>query len=268
MAIGAGVYYMSTKNYKSSMILRTNNTDSYQNKGEIDRLNQLLKLGYHDVVAQLLNISDSTTKKIISVEAFYGYVNVLYENATMPFEYGKEPLFRDSTLYTSSQYLKIEAIVLDEDIYPQIEEGIVQYLSNNEYNIRSNKVREREVNKQIVLLEKEVEANKRLQELTIMHDRARISPTEDIAANSKGEIIAQLQKNVMGMYKNTIDLERTVDLYLEPVTIIYNFYKTYTYAIKLGKIMMIYGVMFFFLGIVILLIKDNRKQIVKFIYND
>lgn len=268
MGIGAGMYYMSPRSYESSMVLRTNNTDSYQNKGEIDRLNQLLQLGHYDVVAQLLNIPDSTAKKIISIKALYGYINER-AYASMPYEYGNKPIFRDSNYYTSPQFLKIEANVLDEDIYSQIQGGIVHYLSNNEYNLRSNKVREREVNKQIKLLEGEVEANKRLQELTIVHDRTRVSPTEDIAANSKGEIIAQLQKNVMGMYKDAIGLERTMDLYLEPVTVIYDFPKTYTHAIRLGKNYMIpFGVAFFLLGLVILFIKDYRKQIVKFIYGN
>lgn len=112
IALGLSTYYTSRKIYENKMVISSGILTKSYTKNLIDRLNRHRRESNLKAISNLLNLSDNTAKNLIFIEV--GNVSEL-----------------DASKENDKFMITVE--VFDQDILPELEQGLVRYLEDNEF---------------------------------------------------------------------------------------------------------------------------------------
>ncbi|HYI78967.1 MAG TPA: Wzz/FepE/Etk N-terminal domain-containing protein [Chryseolinea sp.] len=111
-ALGVGYYYSSNKVYESTMVISSGILTRSYSENLVERLTTHRREGNYAAVMSLLGVSETTAKSIadIDIKNISAADNV------------KDP---DKFIIT--------AYVLDQEVLPELQKGLIHYIENNEY---------------------------------------------------------------------------------------------------------------------------------------
>jgi hypothetical protein len=112
IALGLASYYTSHKMYENKMVISSGIITKPYTKNLIDRLNRHKRESNTKAISSLLGVSDSTVKAL-------SFISV--ENVS------------ESDGEKESDRFIITVDVFNQDILPELQEGLVRYLENNEF---------------------------------------------------------------------------------------------------------------------------------------
>jgi hypothetical protein len=263
LVVGTIRYKSMPKIYRSEIIVRSNNLPINLLVEDIAKLNTLCVLQDYNELSALLNISELDAAKIQRLTPLYGLYlpNRVIQNADgQPMYYTKKFAWRD-TLMIASSYLKVQADVLDENVYANLTQGLLYFLTNsNAYGHKVNTVRMEQLKSRIEYVEHEIGTLQQIQ----------ATQTEKVNATLQLELTGSLQKSepiqlheaINDMYNTKINMEREVALFPQPITLIADFSKSYRPVHSSIFYMLWDAAAIAAIGFIALLLWDNRKQIV------
>jgi len=111
-ALGLAYYYTTKKVYESKMVISSAILTRSYSKALIDVLNRHRREVNHKAIMSLLNVSEKTAKAIV-------YLDI-------------ENLSQIDDLKETDRFI-ITASVLDQEIFPELQRGLIHYLETNEF---------------------------------------------------------------------------------------------------------------------------------------
>lgn len=112
--LGLGYFLNSGVSYQSSLVLSSDILKLANIEALFTPLELLLDEGNTALVSQKLHIEEELAEKLIALE-----VKSVFENETL----NQEPI----------SYFEITAMVSDNAILPELQQGLIEYLTNNDY---------------------------------------------------------------------------------------------------------------------------------------
>ena len=111
-ALGVGYYYSSKKLYESTMVISSGILTRSYSENLFDRLNRHRREMNLTAVTSLLGVSEKTAKSIADIDI--------------------ENVSKTDDLKETDRFI-ITAYVLDQEILPELQKGLIHYLENNEF---------------------------------------------------------------------------------------------------------------------------------------
>lgn len=263
IGIAAGVLLdkQAPKVYCSEAIVRSNNLAIPVVVDNISKLNNLCRQRNYRELALQLNISELDAEKISTLSAQYGLFtsNDRLNHSEQPLYYAEKYAWNDTTL-TASKFVRIVVEVFDEDIYPTLMQGLLTFISNNAFGYKMNLLRVEQLKEQIAYVEKEIAT---LQQVQATYTASSNTPTVQLDLNGalqKSEQV-QLHEAIDRLYYSKISLEREYTLFTQPATVVSDFSKTYRPTVSLLKRTTATSAVTVALGLMALLLWENRKRI-------
>src|SRR5688572_20575798 len=111
-ALGVGYYYSSKKVYESKMVLSSGILTRSYSENLIEGLNRHRRERNFEVIMSLLSVSEKTAKSLGNMEI--------------------DNVSKLDDLKETDKFI-ITAYVLDQDILPELQKGLIYYIENNEF---------------------------------------------------------------------------------------------------------------------------------------
>lgn len=110
--LGLAYYYSSNKVYESKMVISSAILTSSYTEAMVDKINRHRSESNSKVIKELLNCSDTTAKSLLKLEI--------------------DKLSQVDDLKEADKFI-VTAHVLNREVFPDLQEGLLFYLENNEY---------------------------------------------------------------------------------------------------------------------------------------
>jgi hypothetical protein len=262
LVVGIIRYGSTPKIYRSEITVRSNNLPINLLAEGIAKLNILCALQDYNELSALLNISEFDAAKIQRLTPLYGLYlpNRSTQNTDIPTYYAKKFTWRD-TLRTASSYFKVRVDVLDENVYANLTQGLLYFLTNsNAYGHKINTVRTEQLKSRIEYVEHEISTLQQIQATQTAKTNTSLQ-LELTGSLQKSEPI-QLHEAINNLYNEKINMEREVALFPQPITLIADFSKSYRPIHGLMFYMLWDAAAFAAIGLIALLLWNIRKHIV------
>ncbi|HOP05507.1 MAG TPA: hypothetical protein PL017_12360 [Tenuifilaceae bacterium] len=217
------ILYIGVPNYYSSQAtIRSNGISNIYVIDFVNQLQELLSNRNYDAISQRLNINVDDVDKIKSIGAYYGIdINEDRNVDYIDFENTYDPL--DSTIVRLPAVLYIKIELWKMDVYTTLKTSVVDYVSKNPFIITNNNLRIKQALEQIDYINEEVQKLDSLQNIQYFEvpKTQRTSNTQMVVLNEKDfklyhSILLDLKRSKQG-------LERDLELYGEPITILQPF---------------------------------------------
>jgi LPS O-antigen subunit length determinant protein (WzzB/FepE family) len=111
-ALGVGYYYSSSKVYESTMVISSNILTRSYSENLVDRLTRHRRESNFVAVMSLLGVSETTAKSIADIDI--------------------KNISKADDLKDPGNFI-ITAYVLDQEVLPELQKGLIHYIENNEY---------------------------------------------------------------------------------------------------------------------------------------
>ena len=111
-ALGVGYYYSSSKVYESTMVISSGILTRSYSENLFDRLTRHRREMNFAAVMSLLGVSEKTAKSIADIDI--------------------KNISKADDLKDPDKFI-ITAYVLDQDVLPELQKGLIHYIENNEY---------------------------------------------------------------------------------------------------------------------------------------
>ncbi|MDR3094251.1 MAG: hypothetical protein LBU62_06400, partial [Bacteroidales bacterium] len=214
--IGHTLYYATKQVYSSYLIAETG---KIQSEIFVNHVNRLNKLGSKpEILSKYLNINKNDAEKISSIKAYYG-IDVNKDKNVDYVDFNESYNPKDTNQRRVDDYLYLKVTVYDEDVFPKLQSGLIQYITNNTYIKRLFEVNMQQKNALISELNLEIKKIDSLQNYQMRQDRTNL---KDILLTSKPEI-KLFYGDLLFLYKQKQELERDTAIFKSPVAIIQNF---------------------------------------------
>jgi hypothetical protein len=261
--IGYGYSKTQRKYYSSDMEAQTNAVNAAEIISYINTLNDFTSEGNKDGLRNYLNLSDTLIESIKDIKAFW----IVDENKDGIGDYVdfKEHFnINDTTKRRLSNRFSVKVDVFDNTVFEEVKKGIYNYIDRNPYVASINENRKKRIRELISKTDEELIKLDSLQKYEYFEDN--LSPESDqgqmLIWNEKD--IRLLHNEIINLYKDRQDLERELELFPEPITIIQDFTPLTQFANPKSIYIMNLGIIFFILGTIFLFLKKQWSNIQKF----
>ena len=195
ISTGLVAYFTSPKIYRSRMAVTSNLLRGPDFVIVIDALQGQLKEGNIEALKKLLNIDETTLKKVNGLKVFSSRTFVERQlNTAIATDQNKE----EETNFV------IEAYVENNDILPQLEEGMLYYFKNNYYMLDKGTRLKKELNDELNKIDQELRSldtiKRSLNEVYSMGSSSKIS---SMYINDPGKIA----EDIVTLYKLKMETE-------------------------------------------------------------
>jgi len=217
-------------------------------------------------LARILQISDATAKKVRKIEAFYG-MDTNEDGVADYIDFDKKGIPLEDTItkiVPSEFYIRVQ--LLDENILPSVSKGLLNYLQNNPYILKSDSIRKINLQHDLGVVNAQISRLDSLQQIEYLSQQKNNALKFSDGLLVLGEKERQLfHFDIFDLHyrRNRILIE--LELLQSPITIIQDFYpplKIEKTAIKYWKTTL---PIFSLLGIVCSLLWQYRKKIIELI---
>lgn len=255
------VLYVGLPDYYSSQAtIRSNGISNTYVIDFVNQIQELLSNRNFEAISQRLNINVEDVDKIKSIGAYYGIdINEDRNVDYVDFDNTYDPL--DSTIVRLPAVLYIKLELWEKDVFTTLKTSVVEYVSKNPFIITNNNIRVKQSLEQIDYINLEIKKLDSLQNIQYFEvpKTQRSSNTQMVVLNEKDmklyhSILLDLKKSNQG-------IERDLELYSEPITILQPFTELALEQEPLLKAVLPKAAFFAILGFIISLFWQYRRNI-------
>ena len=262
LSFGYYKYKTSPRFYSSSIEAYSNAISSIDMINYVNNIHELFRTNNTVVLQSKLNVEQEELKKIKNVKA-YKVIDLNRDGVSDEIDYFEKYSTADTLVSENRFVVKVE--VFDPAIFPIIQASILSYIDKNKYINELNTVRKKQLNELIVKLDEEINALDSLKKTEYFKINKSLEP-------QSGQLLVMNEKEtklyhdqIISLYKQKQDLEQTLELRTEPITIIQDFSALTTIENDLMTYVKTYGIMGLVISILISFITEKRKEILKII---
>ncbi|MDR1672938.1 MAG: hypothetical protein LBS09_05710 [Bacteroidales bacterium] len=260
-------WHSVTQSYYSSVLVA--NTGNINNDIMIDHVNKLSVLkNKPDILARHLGITEAEAKEVHSIKAFYG-IDVNNDDVMDFVDYKgiyAPKSNADTLMRRIPSYIYLKVSIYNEDIFPILRKGILQYLNSNTYIRELHNIRIKQKKEYIVELERErlmIDSLQRYQ-FTLSNSSRSV---RDMLMMSSPEI-KLFYNDQLKLYDQQQSIERDIELFKEPITIIQDFMALSVEDRPVTQLVLIFGIIAAFVGLFCALLWQYRRFIWRLIKED
>jgi len=261
---GGYVGYFSYKNtprfYSSEMVARSNSMNNSVIVNSINLLNDLFENRNYSALGNYLGTSPNEAEKIKSIEAFYG-IDINRDKIADFIDYKNIYAPKDTTQKRLPDVFYLKINVYDENIFPNVRDGIKKYISTNPYILQNNEIRRQQTKSMIEEYQNEIKKLDSLQKVQYFE-----TPKMQKAGN--GQMIVLNEKEaklyhheILALYNKKLLLEKELAINPDPITIIQDFTQLSKAENPLIQFLKTWVILFSFLGFSIALLWQYRNFI-------
>lgn len=221
--LGLFVSYITKPYYSSTLVGRSNTLSNFEVISMIDNLTKVTESKDSIALSQMLNIKVSEASKIKNINAFWAY-DIDLDGVPDFIDYSKNYEIKDTSVRRISDRFYITAEVYDNRIFSNLRIGIYNYIKNNPLIASINNNRIKQTQERISKINEEISKLDSLQKFEY-YEKDRIVPK--VGAN---QLVLFTEKDrrlyheeILGLYNERLALEKSIDVYPEPITIIQDF---------------------------------------------
>jgi hypothetical protein len=266
VAIGLAVAIVPSINapkyYASSAIVSSNSLDCWLVIDNLATINKLLALKNYAAVASILNISEADAAQLKSLVGHYGVV--FGKSSSLPVHYVAKHDWRDTSLSISRNFFKIKVLVYNEAVYPALTNALLGYIGGSAFGRQSAALQAEQVKGQLVNINRDIAA---MQQAIASHNSNHQNMASPLADKARKSEPAQMQEALSNLYAQKSELERQSALFTSSATFVEDFSKSYMPANRIRYYAAAVAAISFVLGVVGLVVWDNRKNIVAAVRN-
>ena len=263
LILGYVRYKTSERYYSSTLEAYSNAMSSLDLIKYINNVHELFKEDDTLNLEAKLGISMTDIEKIRDVQAFK-VIDLNKDGITDLVDYDNKYETSDTTISKSRLVVKVE--VFDQSVFPIIQESILNYISKNKYINELNTIRKKQLNELIGKLNIEITT------LDSLEKTEYFKKDDDMLKSQAGQLLVMNEKEtqlyhsqIISLYKQKQDLERTLELRTDPITIIQDFSALSVVENDLISYIKIYGIVGIIFGILLAIFIENIKGIKKII---
>lgn len=216
-------------------------------------------------LSEALNITAKNATLIQDIEAFH-FIDVNGDWIGDHVDYKRNFNPRDSTTKIVQDRILIKAEVLENNMFRDVRNGLINYINNNEYLMTVNRLRRDELEDQIALSEEEIEKLDSLQNFEYYQDLTAAG------FGRQGQILF-LNENPTQLYyqdkelllRRRLTYQKALELATEPLTIIKDFSALQVEENPVAVYLIKYGLLLGVIGYFYLLYYANRKGIIRYL---
>ena len=263
LAIGFTKYKTSPRYYSSSLEAYSNAMSSLDMINYINNINELFGEGNIKGLENKLNIDSLSLKDIKGVKAFK-VIDLNKDGITDLVDYNEKYKSSDTVISRSRFVIKVE--VFDQSVFPTIQESILNYIEKNKYIHDLNTIRKKQLNELIAKLDIEINT------LDSLKKTEYFRKEDELLKSQAGQLLVMNEKTtqlyhpqIISLYKEKQELEQRLELRTDPITIIQDFSALSTVENNLMHYLKKYGILSIVLGILLAILVENFKGIIRII---
>lgn len=264
IGIGIGITkYKTTPSYYSSTLEAYSNAmTSIDMINYINNITGLFEEGNLTAITEKLGIDLETAESINKIKA-YKAIDFNKDGIPDEIDFDEKYHSSDSIILRSRFVIKVE--VLDQKHFPIIQESILKFIDQNQYIKERNVVRKKQLNNLVSKLDNEIASLDSLKKYEYFKK-------DEEPSTKAGQILVMNEKTtqlyhpqIIALYKERQGLEETLELRMEPITIIQDFSTLSVVENDLMSYLKFWGITGIVLGIFIAIFIETRKLIWKVI---
>ncbi|MCK5170200.1 MAG: hypothetical protein KAQ75_09995 [Bacteroidales bacterium] len=262
LAFGYFKYKSSPRYYSSSLEANSNAISSIDMINYVNNIHELFKKGNKLGLQSKLNINLTELEKIKNIKAFK-VVDFNDDKVTDLIDYNEKYSTSDSIVSATRFVVKVE--VYDPQIFPVIQESFIEYINKNKYINELNIIRKKQLEELITKLSEEITSLDSLKKVEYFTSDGNFKPqTGQLLVMNEKE--TQLyHEQIINLFRQKQSMERALELNTEPITVIQDFSSLSTVENNLITYFKFYGLAGLIFGILISIIIENFKGILKII---
>jgi hypothetical protein len=256
------VFHSNTKPTYSSYLEA--NTGAVNSEIVIAHINKLKELTSRPKkLATFLGLTEDEAKNINRINAYFGIdANRDYMVDYVDFKNAYNP--KDTTVRRINSYLYLKVSVFDEEVFPALRRGLLDYIRNNEYILNLHSIDTIQKKAMIMELKREMQKIDTLHRYQMRHESVSV---KDIILSNKPDI-KLYYTDLLDLYQRKASIEKELLLFKEPIVIIHNFTPLALEEASLIFHIMAIGVAGAILGLICALLWQYRKPIWRLITED
>lgn len=260
LAFGVFKYKTSPRYYSSSLEAFSNAMASIDMINYINNINELFIEDELQNLESKLGIDSIDLEKIKNVKA-YKVIDLNKDGVTDLVDYDEKYESSDTTISRSRFVIKVE--VYDQSVFPVIQQSILDYIASNNYIRELNTIRKRQLQALINKLDGEIDLLDSLKKFEYFKDQDQLTPQAGQLLVMNEQETQLYHGQVMSLYREKQGLEERLELRTEPITIIQDFSALSVVENKLMTYLKTYGILGIILGLLIALLIEKRRLIIK-----
>jgi hypothetical protein len=185
-------------------------------------LNDLFKNKSYEGITNTLGLSIDQAKKIKSINAYFG-IDLNKDNVIDFVDYNNTYNPKDTSQNRILDIFYLQIKVFDESVFPDLREGIKNYVNTNPYILHNNEVRKEQIKQLIKEYSYETKKLDSLQKVQYFEiPKIQKSGNSQILVLNEKE--SKLYHNeIINLINRKLELEKELEINPEPITIIQDF---------------------------------------------
>ncbi len=268
---GSLIYTASRPFYSSSLegyvngMNDENKISDLNNTVVIDHINKLKVLsGKPKILANYLGMTEDQAKEILSIKAFYG-IDVNKDDVPDYIDFKETYNPKDTNQVRVPSYIYLKVSVYNENIFPALRRGLLQYVNNNSYIQELYKITRKQKEQYIAELQAEINKIDSLQRSQYRQNSRSIG--EFVISGNKAET-RLFYRDVLDLHKQKQTMERELTISDDIIVVTQDFTPLAMEEHPLNKYVIIFCACGSFLGLVCSLLWQYRKTIWALIKED
>ncbi|MFP4024822.1 MAG: hypothetical protein ACLFVR_09865 [Thiohalospira sp.] len=260
LAYGAFKYKTSPSYYSSTLEAYSNVISSTDMINYINNINELSKEKDLQTLESKLGIDSTELKKIKSVKA-YKVIDLNKDGVTDIVDFNNKYATSDTTISETRFVIKVE--VLDQSVFPIIQNSILDYIESNTYIKELNTIRKRQIQELISKLNDEISLLDSLKKYEYFKKQNQLTPQAGQLLVMNEKETQLYHEQIISLYREKQLLEERLEIRTDPITIIQDFSALAVTENKLITYLKANGLWGIVFGLLIALFIENRKVIKK-----
>jgi len=263
IGLGIAVFYATPRFYSSQMMATANSTNNGIVINAINQLNDLFTAANYTAAAQNLNIPIEQAKKIKSIQAFYG-IDINHDNIPDYVDYDNLYNPKDTTTKRVPGLFYVMVKVFDKGVFAPVRNGIEKYIFSNPYIAENNNIRKEQTASMIVAYDKEIQKLDSLQKDYYFNQLTQKAGSGQIIFLNQKDV-KLFHKEMLGLVEQKQDLQKTLTLNPDPITVIQDFTQLTRAVNPWTKYVKYWGIGFALLGFFAGVYWQHRKSVFAFL---
>ncbi|MBA7535234.1 hypothetical protein ES705_27487 [subsurface metagenome] len=253
--------------YQTNLIMRSNLVSNVAMINYINRIHTLCNGENIIGLSQSLNLDTTIVKSIKDLQAFW-MIDNNNDGIGDYLDEKNEFIGLDDTSRLKRRLqdeFSVRLKVYDNSIIEEVQHGLELYIDSNDYFIKLSEVKKARLNNLISKTDNEIiilDSLKRFEYFTIKKI-PEITFEKFLIQSGENQEARLLHGSVLGLFGNKQSLEQELELRIDPITILQDFPLIHTPVNTLKKYIVKFSQIFLAIGFIILILIDQRKNIIK-----
>lgn len=261
--LGYGYSRITREYYSSDMEAQTNAVNAAEIIMYVNTLHNFTSEGNTEGLSKYLNLDEDIINSIKDIQAFW-IVDENKDGIGDYVDYMHNFNIRDTTQRRLNNRLNVKVDVYDNTIFEDLKEGLYNYIDRNPYFASINENRKKRIRELINKTDEELLKLDSLQKYEYFEDNLSRESNKGQMLIWNEKDVRLLHEEIIKLYKDRQSLEQELELFPEPITTIKDFTPLSQYENPKSTYIKKLGIIFFFLGMIIIFLKEQWSNIQKF----